>query len=225
MKFEKGNALFLILIAVALFAALSYAVTNSGRAGSGADRETALLDAAQLRNYSAQLQTAVNRLRLIGGGSPEEISFQHDASGDGVVSDSSNDFYNPNTPTGCHVFRPEGGGVTPPDIGFLSEYRIPTSSIYMYNFQTLKFELGAAEKTELVFRIAYLNEDFCEALGGRLFSATAPIEPYTFLGDFDDSNTTTGGGTTIYISSDKTEGCIKRSSEERYYYFNVLLVR
>ena len=59
---ERGNVLFLILIAVALFAALSYAVTQSSRSGGGdAGSETSLVDSAQVTQYPAAVRTAIIR--------------------------------------------------------------------------------------------------------------------------------------------------------------------
>ncbi|MBU6236072.1 MAG: hypothetical protein KGQ41_09520, partial [Alphaproteobacteria bacterium] len=63
---QKGNVLFLILIAVALFAALSYAVTQSSRSGSDANRETNVINTSTLTQYPNQVRTAVLRL-VIGG--------------------------------------------------------------------------------------------------------------------------------------------------------------
>ncbi|MCK5555152.1 MAG: hypothetical protein KAI76_02850 [Alphaproteobacteria bacterium] len=63
---ERGNALFLILIAVALFAALSYAITQSGRGGGTVDKEQALITAASICEYPATLRTAVTRMLITG---------------------------------------------------------------------------------------------------------------------------------------------------------------
>ena len=62
---EKGNVLFLILIAVALFAALSYAVTQSTRSGGGsADRERSILSSASLTQGPTALRTSLIRMVL-----------------------------------------------------------------------------------------------------------------------------------------------------------------
>ncbi len=73
MNRQNGNVLFLILIAVALFAALSYAVTQSER-GGGADtkNENIQILAAQYMDYGATLKVAVDRM-IASGISADQI--------------------------------------------------------------------------------------------------------------------------------------------------------
>lgn len=94
---ESGNVLFLILIAVALFAALSYAVTQSTRSGAGStDREQSLLGSASLTQYPTALRTAVVRM-LLSGIDIKDVAFNDPANFAGVSENYL-------------VFHPDGGG-------------------------------------------------------------------------------------------------------------------
>lgn len=100
---QSGNVLFLILIAVALFAALSFVITQSSRSGSGdAAREKARMSASDILNQVTNVQTAVSRL-ILGGCAPEVINFES-------VYDAVN--VNPDAPVDghCDVFGNTGGG-------------------------------------------------------------------------------------------------------------------
>lgn len=67
MNKERGNILFLILLAVVLFAALSYAVTQSMRGGGNdASKEKMQLTYAKLQNRWALLAGQATRRRLEG---------------------------------------------------------------------------------------------------------------------------------------------------------------
>ncbi|MGM0422525.1 MAG: hypothetical protein ACQEQL_05435, partial [Pseudomonadota bacterium] len=75
---QNGNALFLILIAVALFAALSYAVTQSGRGGGDTDREQEMILLGEVHNQIAAFQQAIQRMRVINGVAPQDITGHSD---------------------------------------------------------------------------------------------------------------------------------------------------
>lgn len=94
---EKGNVLFLILIAVALFAALSYAVTSSTRGSGSASKETNQLNAASIVQTGSAMQTAVMRMS-IGGVGVSSLLFT-----------PPSDFA---ANTSRYVYHPEGGGAT-----------------------------------------------------------------------------------------------------------------
>lgn len=95
---EKGNVLFLILIAVALFAALSYAVTQSTRSGSGtADKEKSLLSSSAMTQHPTAMRTSLIRMVLAGVDVTD------------IVFDSPSNFGGVSDLTEA-VFHPTGGG-------------------------------------------------------------------------------------------------------------------
>ena len=105
MKRQSGNALFLILIAVALFAALSYAVTQSGRGNAGIEREQQMINQAVSEQCTASVNYAVNKLKLIVGCDSSEISYE--------LADGSNANASAPADKSCHVFHANGADVAP----------------------------------------------------------------------------------------------------------------
>lgn len=103
---QGGNALFLILIAVAMFAALSYAVTQTGQGGSGGiDRENAVLDTGVSQQCNEYVATGVDKLKLFNKCTTAQISYE--------LPDGTNE--NPMAPVdkSCHVFDNAGAGYSP----------------------------------------------------------------------------------------------------------------
>lgn len=93
---QSGNVLFLILIAVALFAGLSYVITHSSRSGSGSiSNERQRLDTARVENYITAINTGLLRLSLV----PCNIVDYTPPSGWGAEDKK------------CHLFHPYGGAV------------------------------------------------------------------------------------------------------------------
>lgn len=110
---ESGNVLFLILIAVALFAALSYAVTQSTRSGGGdANSETNLISSAQITQYPASVRTSIIRMIVSSGVTTGELRFNAPSDFAAGCGDAA--------AQALCVFHPNGGNATyttaPPEV-------------------------------------------------------------------------------------------------------------
>ncbi|MCB9990621.1 MAG: hypothetical protein H6867_04465 [Rhodospirillales bacterium] len=95
---ERGNVLFLVLIAVILFAALSYAVTRSTRQPNGRDDGIDRIVVAELSQYPATVRMGVTMM-TVENVAPEELAFNAPAD----FGDLSR--------VEAGVFHPGGGGI------------------------------------------------------------------------------------------------------------------
>ena len=228
MKREAGNALFLILIAVALFAALSYAVTSSGRGGGGIDKEQASILAARISQYSGLVGQAVTRLKMINGCSDTEISFHYDSDGDGTLeNDGSDDYYNVNsvTNTSCYVFNPDGGGLSFETLESVAFDTVCPGGFWCSNFvftgDSAVPGVGTAEN-ELVVFLSDITEEICVELN-RNFNGTSTIPNSGFW--VNKFTGTYPAITTMTVPSGQMSGCFTAGAPAYYVFYNVLIAR
>ena len=238
MKRQHGNALFLILIAVALFAALSYAVTNSGRGGSGIDKEQASLYAAQIVQYASLMEQTIARMQLINGCGDDEIAFWHDSNGDGSFT-SADDYYNNGSADECFLYKPEGGGLTfqAPDAAWLDG--VSTSETfygeYLFNGSVCIDGFGChtdgtADNSELMLFLPFIKKDICVELA-RNTNGLASGEPVVEGDDAWVNNTFKGNyhdGRQLDSSFGVRTGCFEGDNtppSDTYVYFHVLINR
>lgn len=234
---EKGNILFLILLAVVLFAALSYAVTSSMRGGGNdATAEQTEMAVSEVLNYAAQVEAAVQRVSLSNGCGDTQISFQNDF---------VNQYTNPNAPgRQCWVFDPAGGGVvfqTPPTEILVpqSEYQNDGYGHYIYTGGLSFRWIGTYSGTDLAFILKGLNSAACALINKRLYGDSTIPEHETWAwgplhagtGDFfrGTYKTWSAAATLSYPASSfltgQSAGCFKVWGGNNYVYFSILKVR
>lgn len=169
---QKGNALFLILIAVALFAAVSYAVTQSGRGGADTSKETMRIDAVSLTEYAAQLRTAVTRM-LLTGTSFADLEFCSPADGACAYSSGVDEF----CATGANcVFAPEGGGAPKPSAAITG---VPGFTLITLCKDLINIQGVGTTANDIVFSYSFLGSldaTFCSIVNQGLHGdSTEPV--------------------------------------------------
>ena len=157
---------------MALFAALSYAVTQSGRGGGNIDRETTALAAAQIVQYAGLIQQTIQRLQISAGCADDELSFWDDSNGDNT-EDNMDNYFNPNAPSdrSCHIFQPEGGSLNSMDLDqSILDTSFSSAAFYgdFYILTTrLSDNLGTIAR-DLVLVTPYVSDDFCTVYNENL---------------------------------------------------------
>ena len=167
---QAGNVLIMILVAVALFAALSYAIMQGSRTSTGWVSDTALKGHIDgLFSYANSIQSAVTRLKLRGC-TNEQINFKT----------PSGDFTNPNSPADgrCDIFSTAGGGIQwkTPETALLdttkSSYTDNGYGIFFFTGRVRVMGIGSdctsASCSELLFELPHLTQKACETINSML---------------------------------------------------------
>ncbi len=217
---EKGNVFFYILLAIALFAALSYALSKGGRSSSSTlTNEQARIAAQEIIDYGNDIANAVQKLRLRGC-SDNEISFENDEYAG---------YVNPNSPADerCHVFSNSGGQIT--YHGRSKDWFTPGYySSWWVNGETSVVDVGSAE-SELIVWSVRLKEKLCMHLNKSLnnlapSNENVSIHTTEFIGSYGGLPNGLGDDTG-QVYKGKLAGCAYDPSQSYYYFYQVLIAR
>lgn len=221
MNRQSGNALFLILIAVALFAALSYALTSSGRGGGNIDREKLTLSITDLLEKMTTIKTAVDRMYITNWVDQVKIDdSNYTSSGTVYMPDGS-------TQTGNTVglFNAQDGipKIFPPDELTDTGWRYQWEVIFNARVKVNGIDVGSSAQDEMITVIS-IEDDICKEINKVLHGVDA-LGYYTFTGTSNrtafamdsDGNFTTVGSNWSEYDLDYLPGCNKYNLVSVYF--------
>ncbi|MBX2834400.1 MAG: hypothetical protein KTR28_05470 [Micavibrio sp.] len=219
---EQGNALLIILIGVALFAALSFTVSRSMNSSTTEklSAQQASLAASEIITYAQRMERAVNSIRNKGA-SESDISFQNSG---------LNTYENTNcTANMCRIFHPQGAGmqwISPPENSTNSGDWIITGATCIPDLGTGSTNCGSDTDTsneELILTLTNINQTVCESINAGMgidgipADSTSGASTTVFTGSFAD-------GTEITLANGPFQSaCFSRGGSN--YFYRVLLER
>lgn len=223
---ERGNVLFLILIAVALFAALSYAVTQSTRSGGGdASRETTLVNSSTITQYPASIKTAIVRMLISNGITVDQLIFDPPSAFGSLSA----------TQLTQNVFSTTGGGAT---------YAMAPNSVmenasagtWTYNAQNQIRNIGSDGNggNDVIAFLSGVSQSICERIHSQLGMGDVPAESSTILFTPEklaaDSSIPSAAGPEIgattgaeSVLNGQPQGCFTQGGQ--YHYYHVVVER
>lgn len=185
MKSQSGNALFLILIAVALFAALSYAITSSGRGVGNTSKEQSEIAASQVIQYFEVINQTFQRMRLLNGCGESEYNFETPIYTTNAGNQMNQNNANSPTDGSCDIFGSSVGVVAQPlpdaaldlnnvevtDTGtYPNAWRAGHLRVVVTQLSTIGTDGSAGDESanDLMLISNYLNKDTCMAINRGL---------------------------------------------------------
>lgn len=197
---ERGNALIYVLIAIALFAGLSFVLSRQTRSNESAmlSGDKAEMYAAQLISFAAQTRQAIEQMTF-SGSDLDELDFM-------LPSDAAFE-----TPPNIHkVYHPEGGGLTlrqlPPEVTAQSS-ATPPAGWYLGRFNNV--EWTASTGTDVLLIAYQISKPVCEAINKKITGSTAiPSTTVALkLVFIDDATASYGAGANTDLTTDPADIC------------------
>jgi hypothetical protein len=160
MNSQRGNMLFYILIAIVLFAAISFMVSRMLSGGGDAgSRETAKLGAQSILEYVQKAKITVQDMKL-NGVDTANLSFLK--SGDAGYTTA---------PHTNKVWHPDGGGLPMPQLNrvLVTDTFSPVSGVYMV--RNMVENIGSSAD-DVIISFRGLRKVVCEELNRQMISST-----------------------------------------------------
>ncbi len=232
---ESGNVLFLILIAVALFAALSYAVTQSSRSGGGdASSEKSLVAGSEVTQYPAGVRTAIMRMIVTSGITADQLMFDTPSSF-GTAITAANQRYS--------VFYPTGGGATYQQAPFdVMANGAPGTWHFnaLYQIANIGTTSTGSDPSgnEIIAFLDGITSGVCSKIDSQLGITTVPVVGTALTTHTTDQVASSNGSTTstfpatsgtvitsVPVITGQPFGCFRNGAAGNYVYYHVLIER